>query len=96
MQCPYCHTDIPADEVSCPSCGAIRITSASPSGVIVGWVGITLAVIVACLWSILVVLPLTDAKISDFPWLFALLGTTLALALLGYSRSTRKPRWIHR
>ncbi len=96
MQCPVCAAEIKSDDVSCPSCGAMRITGGSPIGVMVGWAGVTMAVMMICMWSILLVLPLTDAKMSDFPWMWTSLLTLVTVGLLWYSRSTRKPRWIPR
>ncbi|MBI3903955.1 MAG: hypothetical protein HY306_13600 [Nitrosomonadales bacterium] len=96
MQCPHCSTEVPSGEIACPSCGAFRISGASPLGVILSWVGITVGVCVSCLWSAVLVLPFIGINMAGFPWLVLAIGTVIAVGLLWYSRSTRQPRWIQR
>jgi hypothetical protein len=96
MQCSICHSEVADNQISCPTCGAMRITSTSPSGAIVGWVGVTAAVCTGCMWSAVVALPLMGMSLSGFPWLALAGGTALSVVLLWYARSTRQPRWVQR
>ncbi|MDR2196303.1 MAG: hypothetical protein LBE50_06980 [Gallionellaceae bacterium] len=96
QQCSICHTEVADDVISCPTCGAMRITSLSPAGAIVGWASAAVAVCTVCLWSGVVVLPLMGISLSGFPWLALAVGTVLSVGLLWYARSTRRPRWIPR
>lgn len=96
MQCPLCASEIDPATVACPSCGAIRVTGASPLGVMVGGVGIVVAICVGCLWAALLALPLLGMGTAGFPWLVLVFGTAVAAGMLWFSRSTRQPRWIRR
>jgi hypothetical protein len=96
MQCSICHTDVTDDTFSCPTCGAMRITSASPTGAVMGWAGVAIAVCTACLWSGVVALPLMGYDLKGFPWAVLAGGTVVSVALLWYGRSTRQPRWVQR
>ncbi|MDR0481360.1 MAG: hypothetical protein LBG66_05690 [Gallionellaceae bacterium] len=93
MQCPFCHTEIDSGEVVCPSCGAMHITCASPAGVLVGWVGVTCLVCLACVWAAALMFPMLGADMQNFPWVGLVLCTAGSIGMLWYSISTRKLRW---
>lgn len=96
MPCSVCHSEVADDVFSCPVCGAMRITSMSPSGAVMYWVGIAVAVCTACLWTGVIALPLMGWELDGFPWTVLAVGTVLSIGLFGYARSTRQPRWVSR
>lgn len=72
----------------------MRITTPSPTGALVGWVGVLFAVCTLCMWAAVVSLPIMGADMTGFPWAVLIVGTLISIALLWYYRTTRKPRWI--
>ena len=96
MQCPICASEISTDAIGCEKCGATRVTQRTPVGVVVGWVGITVALICVMVWLFLFALLAFGHDVSGFPWLATILGTLLAAGLFRYSKSTVHANWVRR
>jgi hypothetical protein len=96
MQCPICSTELDPDAVNCEKCGATRVTQRTPTGVIVGWVGMTVALLWAMLGIPLLILPFTEHGISGYPWAVFIVGVVIAAGLLQYSKSTLHAIWVRR
>lgn len=94
MKCPVCNAAISGDAVVCNSCGAIKTTQRTNLGIFVGWVGMTIAILWAMLWSGLLILPFTQHGLNEFPWLTLIIGTVIAAGMLWYSRQTRHTVWV--
>ena len=96
MQCPFCASELGPDAVDCAKCGATRVTQRTPAGVIVGWVGMTVALLWALLFVPLLVLPFTEHGISGYPWPALIVGGVIAAGLFWYSKSTVHAKWVRR
>jgi len=96
MQCPICSSEIPSGSVVCDKCGARRVTGRTPIGVIVGWAGLTVAILWGILWLFLLALLGIGHDTGGFPWVTLFIGTVIAAALLYYSRTTIHTTWKRR
>jgi len=96
MQCPICASELSPDAVNCEKCGATRVTQRTPTGVIVGWIGMTVALLWIMLFIPLLILPFTAHGIAGYPWYALIGGGILAAGLLHYSKSTRYATWARR
>lgn len=96
MQCPICASELSPDAIICEKCGATRVTQRTPTGVIVGWVGMTIALLWIMLFVPLLILPFTAHGISGYPWPVLIIGGVLAAGLLQYSKSTVHAEWARR
>jgi hypothetical protein len=96
MQCPICSTEIGNEAVDCAKCGATRITRRSSVGVLVGWLGMLVAICWGMIWLFLLALLVFGHDLNGFPWSTLILGTVVAAGLLLYSKSTIKAHWVRR
>jgi len=96
MQCPICGNELSPDAVNCEKCGATRVTQRTPVGVLVGWLGMTVALLWAILGAPLLILPFTERGISGFPWPVFIVGVVIAAGLLWYSKSTVHSIWVRK
>jgi len=96
MQCPICASEISNDAIECAKCGAIRVTQRTPVGVIVGWVGMTVALL-SVLWGIpVLIMPFMERGLSGYDWRTLIVGILIAAGLLWYSKSTVHAKWVRR
>lgn len=93
MQCPICASELDLNAVVCEKCGATRVTQRSPSGVIVGWLGILVALLWIMLFVPLLILPFIGYSLKGYPWPVLIIGGMLAGGLLWYSKSTVHAEW---
>jgi predicted nucleic acid-binding Zn ribbon protein len=96
MQCPLCNAQIDDNAVTCEKCGATRVTRRTPAGIVVGWIGMTIALLMVMMGAFIVALPLFGVTLSGYPWTAFLVGTLIAVGLLQYSRSTVRREWLPR
>ena len=96
MQCPFCASELSPDAVDCAKCGATRVTQRTPTGVIVGWIGMTVAILWAMMGIPLLILPFTEHGISGYPWPVFIVGIVIAAGLFQYSKSTVHVKWVRR
>lgn len=96
MQCPFCASELSSDAVDCANCGATRVTQRTPAGVIVGWLGMTVALLMVMWGFPLLVMPFTERGISGYDWRTLIVGTIIAAGLLWYSKSTVHAKWFRR
>jgi predicted nucleic acid-binding Zn ribbon protein len=96
MQCSICGAQLDEHAVVCEKCGALRITQRTPAGVIIGWIGMTVALLMCMMWLFLAALPFFDVNLAGFPWTTLFVGTAIATGLLWYSRTTRRITWMPR
>ena len=96
MQCPICASELTPDAVNCAKCGATRVTQRTPAGVIVGWIGMTVALLWIMLFIPLLILPFTAHGIGGYPWPVLIIGGVITVGLLQYSKSTVHATWVRR
>jgi predicted nucleic acid-binding Zn ribbon protein len=96
MQCPICASELSPDAVGCEKCGATRVTQRTPLGIIVGWVGMTVALLMVMMWIFMAVLPIFGVSLRGFPWTALIIGTAIAAGLFWYSKSTVHAKWVRR
>ena len=80
MQCPLCAAEIGDDVVACDRCGATRVTRRTPAGIVVGWLGMTLALLMVMMFAFLVALPFFGISLAGFPWPTLIIGTLISAA----------------
>jgi len=93
MQCPICSSEISSDAVGCDKCGATRVTQRTPLGVVVGWVGLTVALLMAMMWLFMLALLAFGHSLSGFPWTALFVGSLITVGLLQYSKTTVHTQW---
>ena len=96
MQCPFCASAISPNAFACEKCGAAQITRRSSTGVLVGWLGMVMAVLWAMLGAPLLILPFTSYSLKDYPITPLIVGAIIVAGLLWYSRSTIHTKWERR
>ena len=96
MQCLFCASELSSDAVDCANCGATRVTQRTPAGIVVGWIGINVALICGMVWLFLFALLAFGHDVNGFPWLALILGTLSAAGLFLYSKSTMHAKWVRR
>ncbi len=96
MQCPFCASEISPNTVVCEQCGAAQITQRTSTGVIVGWLGMVMALLWIMLAFPLLILPFTSYSLKDYPLAPLIIGAIIAAGLLWYSKSTIHTEWVRR
>lgn len=94
MQCPICGSEIDSNASACDKCGATQVTLRTPSGVVVGWMGMVMAIMWVMLGSPLLILPFLSTGIGGYPWTAFIICAIIAAGLLWYSRSTLHTEWV--
>ena len=96
MQCPICSSELDSNAVACDKCGATRLTQRTPTGVLVGWLGMLIGLLWIMMGLPLLILPFTDHGIGGYPWPVFIIGGIIAAGLLQYSKSTVHAEWKRR
>jgi predicted nucleic acid-binding Zn ribbon protein len=96
MQCPLCAAELGDDAVVCERCGAVRATRRTPAGIVVGWLGMTVALLMVMMWAFLIALPLFGISLAGFPWTTLIVGSLIAAGLLWHSKTTQHRVWLRR
>lgn len=96
MQCPLCASEIGPNAVVCEHCGAIRVVMRTTTGVVVGWLGMVMALLWGILGAPLLILPFISYSLKGYPWSAFIIGVVIAAGLLWYSKSTEHARWVRR
>lgn len=68
----------------------------TPAGVIIGWMGMVMAILWVMLGAPLLILPFMSYSTSGYPWTAFVVCALIAAGLLWYSKSTVHNEWVHR
>jgi hypothetical protein len=96
MNCPNCSAEIEAGIIVCPSCRAIQQFERTPLGIFASGLGIIATTLTSMIIIPLPLLMFTDISLKGFPWIFAIIGTVLAVGSFWYSKSTKREVWLLR